>query len=129
MDNINAKILQLLQMDGRMTILQLSKELNLSRPSVNERLKKLQERQIIQGFTARVLPEAIGKVISVIIEVSDVKIKCHKFEELIKQEPDIIECHRVSLQLRTCFAECIRLAHEATGNGIKKMQEMYLEGE
>lgn len=96
MDKINYKILELLQADGRMTVLKLSKELNLSRPSVTERLKKLQDSRIIEGFTAKILPEAIGKKIMVIIQVSDVKCPCRKFEELIRQEPDILECHRIT---------------------------------
>lgn len=96
MDDINIRLLQLLQADGRMPILQLSKELNLSRPSIKERLKKLQDNHVIQGFTARILPEAVGKKITVIIAASDVKVECKKFEEIVKKELDIIECHRVT---------------------------------
>lgn len=96
LDDINTRLLELLQTDGRMTILQLSKELNLSRPSIKERLKKLQDSHVIQGFTVRIFPEAIGKAITVIIAASDVKVECKKFEEIIKKELDIIECHRVT---------------------------------
>jgi Lrp/AsnC family transcriptional regulator, leucine-responsive regulatory protein len=96
LDKIDSKILELLQLDGRMTVLQLSKELNLSRPSINERIKKLQDNHIIEGFTAKISPEAIGKAIIVMIEVSNVKVECHRFEELIQNEYDIVECHRVT---------------------------------
>ncbi|MFI8709416.1 Lrp/AsnC family transcriptional regulator [Bacillus sp. NPDC077411] len=96
MDNIDRKILELLQEDGRITIIQLSKKLNLSRPSVNERLRRLQENGVIQGFTARISHEEIGKSTLVIIQIGNLKIECHRFEEIIKKEMDILECHRVT---------------------------------
>ncbi|SFJ51521.1 MULTISPECIES: Lrp/AsnC family transcriptional regulator [unclassified Bacillus (in: firmicutes)] len=96
MDNIDRKILELLQEDGRITIIQLSKKLNLSRPSVNERLRRLQENGVIQGFTARISHEEIGKSTLVIIQIGNLKIECHRFEEIIKEEMDILECHRVT---------------------------------
>ncbi|MFT4399998.1 Lrp/AsnC family transcriptional regulator [Bacillus sp. SW14] len=96
MDGIDRKLLELLQEDARITIIELSKKLNLSRPSVNERLRRLQENGVIQGFTARVSAEAIGKGTIVIIQIGNLKIECRRFEELIKAETDILECHRVT---------------------------------
>ncbi|MBS9803922.1 Lrp/AsnC family transcriptional regulator [Bacillus toyonensis] len=96
MDIIDQKILELLQEDGRITIIQLSKKLNLSRPSVNERLRRLQENGVIQGFVARISHEAIGKNTLVIIQIGNIKIECRRFEEIIKEEMDILECHRVT---------------------------------
>lgn len=96
MDEIDGKLLELLQEDARITIIELSKKLNLSRPSVNERLRRLQENGVIQGFTARVSAEAIGKGTIVIIQIGNLKIECSRFEELIKEETDILECHRVT---------------------------------
>ncbi|MEC1624677.1 MULTISPECIES: Lrp/AsnC family transcriptional regulator [Bacillus mojavensis subgroup] len=96
MDKIDKKLLELLQENARITIIELSKKLNLSRPSVNERLRRLQDNGVIQGFTARVSAEAIGKGTIVIIQIGNLKIECRRFEELIKEETDILECHRVT---------------------------------
>lgn len=96
MNGIDRKLLELLQEDARITIIELSKKLNLSRPSVNDRLRRLQENGVIQGFTARVSAEAIGKGTIVIIQIGNLKIECRRFEELIKEETDILECHRVT---------------------------------
>ncbi|PRS03876.1 Lrp/AsnC family transcriptional regulator [Bacillus atrophaeus] len=96
MDEIDKKLLELLQENARITIIELSKKLNLSRPSVNERLRRLQDNGVIQGFTARVSAEAIGKGTIVIIQIGNLKIECRRFEELIKEETDILECHRVT---------------------------------
>ncbi|HEX6922311.1 MAG TPA: Lrp/AsnC family transcriptional regulator, partial [Bacillales bacterium] len=96
MDHIDRKILELLQENARMPIIQLSKELHLSRPSVNERLRRLQDHGVIQGFTARISPEKIGKGTLVIIQIGNLKIKCGRFEEIIQEETDVLECHRVT---------------------------------
>ncbi|MCC8354679.1 Lrp/AsnC family transcriptional regulator [Bacillus sp. AF23] len=96
MDEIDKKLLELLQENARITIIELSKKLNLSRPSVNERLRRLQDNGVIQGFTARVSAEAIGKGTIVIIQIGNLKIECRRFEELIIEETDILECHRVT---------------------------------
>ncbi|MGM0890335.1 MAG: Lrp/AsnC family transcriptional regulator [Bacillota bacterium] len=96
MDYIDYKILKLLQEDSRVTIIQLSKELHLSRPSINERLRRLQECGIIEGFTTRISPEAIGKGVQAIIQMGNIKCSCREFEEKIKGKKDILECHRVT---------------------------------
>lgn len=96
MDYIDREILKIFQEDGRITMIDLSKRLHLSRPSVNERVRRLQEQGIIDGFTARIDPSSVGRSILVIIQIANLKIKCHAFEEIIKKEEDILECHRVT---------------------------------
>lgn len=96
MDKIDNDLLELLQQDARMTISELSKKLALSRPSITERLHRLQERGIIEGFTARVSPEKIGRGTILIIQISDLKVSANEFEEMIIGDVDVIECHRVT---------------------------------
>lgn len=96
MDKIDNDLLELLQQDARMTISELSKKLALSRPSITERLHRLQERGIIEGFTARVSPEKIGRGTILIIQISDLKVSANEFEEMIVGDVDVIECHRVT---------------------------------
>lgn len=96
MDQIDIDMLRLLQLNGRMTISELSKELSLSRPSVTERLKKLQENGIIEGFTAIVSPLALGKDLLIMIELSKLRVSHVDFETFIKAEPNILECHQAT---------------------------------
>ncbi|MFC5467477.1 Lrp/AsnC family transcriptional regulator [Cohnella suwonensis] len=96
MDQLDIALLRALQEDGRMTVSELSKRLSLSRPSVSERLLRLQERGIILGFHARVSPAAIGRNIQLIIQISDLKIAPQDFEHRIADDADILECHRVT---------------------------------
>ncbi|MCT2537746.1 Lrp/AsnC family transcriptional regulator [Aquibacillus koreensis] len=96
MDKLDQKLLKLLQKNSRMSISDLSKELALSRPSVSERLHRLQEKGVIEEFTARVSLPAVGRDILLIIQVSGLKVSPQEFESMVKQKEDIIECHRVT---------------------------------
>lgn len=97
MDKIDARIVELLQLDGRITISELSKHLSLSRPSVAERVKRLQDSGIIEGYSARVSAKAIGREMLVFIQLSDVRVHAlSDLEHCIVEDPDIIECHRLT---------------------------------
>lgn len=96
MDHLDRTLLKLLQEDGRMTVSELSKKLALSRPSVSERLLRLQEKGAITGFAARVSPAALGRNIQVIIQISELKVSPNEFEKRIVLDGDVLECHRVT---------------------------------
>lgn len=96
MDNIDIKMLELLQKNSRMTISDLSSELALSRPSISERLQRLQEKGIIEEFTTRVSLAGVGREILLLVLVSGLKVSVNEFEEMIKNEEEVIECHRVT---------------------------------
>lgn len=96
MDQTDMKMIDLLQLDGRMTISELSKRLALSRPSVAERLKRLQEKGIIEGFYAHVPPDAVGRKLLVMIELSSLQVSLEEFERMISEEPDVLECHKAT---------------------------------
>jgi len=96
MDKIDISLLKILQEDARITVSELSKQLALSRPSVAERLHRLQERGIIEGFSARVSPAALGRNTLLIIQISDLKIPAQQWENMIAEEKDVLECHRVT---------------------------------
>ncbi|MEC0091747.1 Lrp/AsnC family transcriptional regulator [Paenibacillus macquariensis] len=50
LDDIDRKIMVLLQYNARMSISQISKEVSMSQPSVKERIIKLEEKNIISGY-------------------------------------------------------------------------------
>ncbi|OXM82981.1 Lrp/AsnC family transcriptional regulator [Paenibacillus rigui] len=52
-DDVDKKIMQLLQHNARMPISQISKEVSMSQPSVKERMIKLEEKGVISGYTAK----------------------------------------------------------------------------
>ncbi|SFM35983.1 DNA-binding transcriptional regulator, Lrp family [Paenibacillus sp. 1_12] len=50
-DDIDKKIMQLLQHNARMSISHISKEISMSQPSVKERILKLEDKKIITGYS------------------------------------------------------------------------------
>ncbi|MEA5007263.1 Lrp/AsnC family transcriptional regulator [Clostridium tyrobutyricum] len=96
MDNLDIKLIELLQKNSRMTISTLSKELSLSRPSITERILRLQENNIIEEFTARISLKNIGKNIILFVQLSSLKVSPKTFEQMVKKDGDILECHRVT---------------------------------
>ncbi|BAQ08893.1 transcriptional regulators [Bacillus sp. OxB-1] len=96
MDELDIHLIKLLQLDGRLSLTELSKKISLSRPSVAERLKRLQEKGIIEGFFALVPPAAVGRKLLVMVELSEIRVLGHEFERMIVNEPDVIECHRAT---------------------------------
>ncbi|MCH4198505.1 MAG: Lrp/AsnC family transcriptional regulator [Clostridium tyrobutyricum] len=96
MDDIDIKLIELLQKNSRMTISTLSKKLALSRPSITERILRLQEKNIIEEFTARISLKNIGKNIILFMQLSSLKVSMDIFEEMVKKDEDILECHRVT---------------------------------
>lgn len=96
MDNIDIILLKLLQENSRITISELSKKLALSRPSISERILRLQEKGIIEEFTARVSLDAVGRNTILYIQLSSLKVSPSVIEEMLAEDEDILECHRVT---------------------------------
>ncbi|MDQ0208740.1 Lrp/AsnC family transcriptional regulator [Alkalicoccobacillus murimartini] len=96
MDEIDKTILTFLQEDGRLSITELAKKIGLSSPATNERVKKLEDKQIIIGYRAVVNPEKIGRPITAHILYNTTR--CKPFVHFCKEQPDIVECTRLAGQ-------------------------------
>lgn len=69
-DDIDAKILDLLQAKGRMKRSRIAEEVGLSLPSVSERMRKLEDRGVITGYHAVVDPKRLHLDITAFIRVT-----------------------------------------------------------
>jgi len=79
-----------------MKISDLSKNLNLSRPSVSERMARLKDSGVIEEYSARISLKAIGRDTMLIIHLSSLKVSPRIIEAKIENDMDILECHRVT---------------------------------
>lgn len=97
LDDIDRKLLSLLQRDARSTNAELAKEVGLAISSVNERVRKLVERKVITGFHAHVDPEALGLDLMafVCVALGDPAAEA-EFLKRIAPEPRILECHHAT---------------------------------
>lgn len=99
LDATDRQLLQLLQEDGRMTIKELSNQLNLSTTPVFERIKKLEKNGVIDRYMAVLNPDKLGKKLTAFAHIS---IKDHakelveSFVEKVVSFPEVQEFHYVS---------------------------------
>jgi Lrp/AsnC family leucine-responsive transcriptional regulator len=96
-DEIDHQLVQLLQENGRATQLQLAREVGLSQPAVAERIRKLEARGVIRGYTARVDAVALGKDVLAFVGVSLEHPKHFEpFTTRVLGLTEVLECHRVA---------------------------------
>ena len=95
-DEIDVRILHELQTDSRISIRELSKRVNLSPPSVTERVRRLEDRHIIEGYTIRLNKKELGFGIDCIIEVTMKDGQYEKFKNFIKDYKHSEWCYRIA---------------------------------
>jgi Lrp/AsnC family leucine-responsive transcriptional regulator len=66
---INKKILSLLADDGRLSFTELARQTGLSVSAVQQRVRRLEERGMIRGYSARINPESIGLPLTAFVSV------------------------------------------------------------
>jgi Lrp/AsnC family transcriptional regulator, leucine-responsive regulatory protein len=96
LDETDQQIVRILDSDARISLKELSARVNLSSPSVSERLRRLEERGVIAAFTVRVDPEALGYHLRAIVRVRPLPGMLHRVERLIQQKPEFVECDKVT---------------------------------
>ena len=94
MDKIDYKILNMLKKNGRETASDISKSIHLSVSAVLERIKKMEEAGIIQGYTVMVDSRALGNDVTALMEISLEHPRFHDvFTEFITDHPNIVDCY------------------------------------
>ena len=103
LDEIDLKILDLLQQDARMTNAAIAAEVGLTAPSVFERIRKLEQRKVIRRYTVEIDPAALGKNLTAFIRLTitnDGKLAYGDEKEssnaMLQRDPDVLECYNVA---------------------------------
>ena len=97
LDDIDRKIINLLQRDARMTNAAIAAEVNLTAPSVFERVRKLEQRGVIKRYTIQVDATALGRPLTAFIRLTVGYDEKHDpGMRLISQDPDVLECYSVA---------------------------------
>lgn len=95
LDDINRELLDLLQIDGRMSYKELGERIGLTAPAVAERVRKLEDAGVIQGYRAIVDYEALGFPILSIIRLN-APGRASGVDDTIREIPEVIEANRVT---------------------------------
>ncbi|RUU44179.1 Lrp/AsnC family transcriptional regulator [Mesorhizobium sp. M6A.T.Ca.TU.002.02.2.1] len=98
LDQIDLKILDAVQRDGRITKLALADKVGLSPTPCWMRLRKLEKAGIVSGYHAKVAMRAVAPVATVLMEVtlaSHRQADFDRFERVIRDVPEIVACWSV----------------------------------
>ena len=95
LDDINRDLLDLLQLEGRMSYKDLGDRIGLTAPAVAERIRKLEDAGVITGYRAVVDYEAIGFPILSIIRLK-APMRSEGIDPKIAAIPNVIEASRVT---------------------------------
>ena len=111
LDEKDAKILEILQQDGRTSNVDLARAVELTPSATSERLRKLEERGLIKGYTAILNPDALGLglLAFIFIRVDDPEYLLGSAEgtaEALSALPSVLELHHLAGE--DCFLVKVR---------------------
>ena len=97
LDQIDLQLVSELQKDAKASLLQLGNYVGMSAPSVMERVRKLEQRGVITGYSADVNAKMLGLDITAFIGVSiNYPGKIEAFKNWVANEPRVMECHHIT---------------------------------
>ena len=95
LDSIDQRILNVLRVDGRISMLDLAERVGLSPTPCARRVRRLEESGVIKGYGAQIDPKALGLTVSVLCQV---RLAQHgtegtrQFLTAVARHPEITEC-------------------------------------
>lgn len=99
MDAIDRKILQVLQSDARASLQEIGKAVGLSPSPCWERIRRMEAHGVIEGYTVRLNPQALGWNDTVLVQVtldSHSDNTLEKFGDTLAAIPEVVEAFLVS---------------------------------
>ncbi len=95
LDQMDGKILEILQADARVTLAEIGRRIHMSQPAVAERVKRMEAANVITGYHARVNPAALGYSITAFVRVA-IRSDYRSVAVIAEQLPEIVECHSIT---------------------------------
>jgi len=96
LDQINVQLLRELRRDPRVPMATLARRVRMSAPAVTERVRRLEEAGIIDGYRIDVAPKALGLPVAAYVRIRPAPGQLAKIAELAEQTPEVVECHRIT---------------------------------
>jgi len=95
-DPINWKILECLQQNARQSNTDIAKKVGVTSPAVAERIRKLEDAGIIEGYYAKVSHFETGHQLKAIITLRAFMGKLKPFIEKVKDFNEVVNCYRIT---------------------------------
>ena len=96
LDDIDRRILRVLQKQGRMSNAELSEQVHLSASACHRRVQRLESEGIIRGYVALLDARRMGMPTTVLVEITlsaQADEVLEAFEKAVSRIPDVLECH------------------------------------
>jgi len=95
-DKVDTVILSALQANGRQSIADLARTINMSHSAAAERVRRLEESGIISGYGATVDPQQLGFAIMAFLRLRYPSSIYEPLHELLAATPEVVEAHHVT---------------------------------
>jgi len=99
LDDIDRRLIEILQKDGRTSNADLARQVSMAPSAVFERVKRLEQSGVIQGYGAKVDPRAVERsLLAFVLVRSDERTGEISTGEALAREPEVLEVHHVAGQ-------------------------------
>lgn len=102
LDSFDRAILRILQADNTTPQREIGEAVNLSAPSVQRRIRRMEEEGVITANVAQVAPEAVGLPLTIFVEV-----------ELVSETPEEIDMAKARFRAAPEVQQCYYVTGEA----------------
>ncbi|HLZ74194.1 Lrp/AsnC ligand binding domain-containing protein [Phenylobacterium sp.] len=99
LDDIDRRLLRLLQAEGRISNQELAERCHLSPSACSDRVRRLRESGFIRGFSAVLDPQKVDRALLIFVEVVLDRTTGDVFDAFAaaaRRAPDVLECHMVA---------------------------------
>lgn len=108
-DEMDIRIVEILQQNARTPNAEIARQVGMAPSAILERIRKLEERGVIEGYSARVNPEAYGLALTAFVFVrADERAGAPLTGERLAEIPEVQEVHHVAGE--DCFLVKVRVA-------------------
>ncbi|HWA42355.1 MAG TPA: Lrp/AsnC family transcriptional regulator [Hypericibacter adhaerens] len=120
-DPRNLELIRHLRADPRIAISALARKVKMSAPAVKERVQRLEEAGIIQGYRLELDPAALGLPVTALVRVRPMPGQLPRIAKLAQSLPQVTECHRITGE--DCFL--VKL-HLESLDGLDRLLDRFL---
>lgn len=119
-DEIDRRILSLLQRDGRITNADIARAVEMAPSAVLERVRKLEERKVIEGYHAKLSPRTVSKGLLAFVLVRTDSGWQAETAQRLSGLADVQEVHHIAGE--DCFLIKVRTKDTSTLGGLIRDQ-------
>lgn len=120
-DEMDLKILTILQDNARVSNAEIARQVGMAPSAILERIRKLEERGVVEGYATRVKPEAFGLALTAFVFVrADERAGAPTTADRLAELPEVQEVHHVAGE--DCFLVKVRTS------GTRALRTLLQEG-